>query len=229
MSIIHQNSVPGHHSVDDAAHRQGSGDERETGRERQAAESGTQGLYSSTVTISFQAELRLRAFQEQRKLQMNPAAADSESISNKKIQSQNRTSSFNSIPGITSEPIGKSNDVSSTFLEGQLGGQLEGQLEGQRVLEQHKDNSAFSQRINNMLSEVQNNIVQAGDSGYQYLVNVLHNNKETVEDQRQLQEIMRKEQFFLTRRKPFMQNSDFQSYSQVLNQFSTIVERQQYS
>ena len=225
MSIIHQNSVPGHHSVDDAAPRQGSGDERETGRERQAAESGTQGLYSSTVTISFQAELRLRAFQEQRKLQMNPAATDSGSVSNKKIQSQNRTSSFNSIPGITSEAIGKSNDVSSTFLEGQL----EEQLEEQRVLEQHKDNSAFSQRINNMLSEVQNNIVQAGDSGYQYLVNVLHNNKETVEDQRQLQEIMRKEQFFLTRRKPFMQNSDFQSYSQVLSQFSNIVERQQYS
>ena len=225
MAIIHQNSVPGHHSVDEAAHRQGSGDERETGRERQAAESSTQGLYSSTVTISFQAELRLRAFQEQRKLHMNPAAADSESISNKKIQSQNRISSFNSIPGITSEPIGKSNDVSSTFLEQQL----EGQFEGKKVLEQYKDNSAFSQRINNMLSEVQNNIVQAGDSGYQYLVNVLHNNKETVESQQQLQEIMRKEQFYLTRRKPFMQNSDFQNYSQVLNQFSNIVERQQYS
>lgn len=196
MTIIHQNSVSGHHSVDDAAHRQGSGDEGGTGRERQAAESSTQGLYSSTVNISFQAELRLRAFQEQRKLQMNPAAADSESISNNKIQSENNNSSFNSASGIVSEAAEKQNKA-----------------------------SGFSQRISNMLLEVQNNIIQTGDSGYQYLVNVLHNNKETVESQQQLQEIMRKEQFFLTRRKPFMQNSDFQSYSQVLNQFSNIVAR----
>lgn len=175
MTIIHQGSVSGRQSVDDTSHQAGGGYEGDI--------NSTQSLNSGTVNISFQAELRLRAFQEQRKSQMNPTVADYNSISDR----------------------------------------------GPEVAEKQHDDSGFSQRISNMLSEVQNNIVQTGDSGYQYLVNVLHNNKETTEDQQQLQEIMRKEQFFLTRRRPFMQNSDFQSYSQVLNQFSNIVERQQYS
>jgi hypothetical protein len=192
MTIIHQDSVSDRHSVDDTSHQAAAGYEGDI--------NSTQGLHSSTINISFQAELRLRAFQEKRKSQINPAAAELELNSNKKIQSGNINSSFDSMAGIVPEIAQK----------------------------QHSD-SGFSRRISNMLLEVQNNIVQSGDSGYQYLVNVLQNNKETVEDQRQLQEIMRKEQFFLTRRKPFMQNSDFQSYSQVLSQFSNIVERQQYS
>ena len=175
MTIIHQDSVSGRQSVDDTSHQAAAGYEGDI--------NSTQGLHSSTINISFQAELRLRAFQEQRKSQINPAVVD-----------------YNSMSDRVSE-----------------------------VAEKQHDDSGFSRRISNMLLEVQNNIVQIGDSGYQYLVNVLQNNKETVEDQQQLQEIMRKEQFFLSRRKPFMQNSDFQSYSQVLCQFSNIVERQQYS
>jgi len=87
---------------------------------------------------------------------------------------------------------------------------------------------SFPKNITTMLSEIQNNIVQKSHPGYQYLVNVLNNNRMIAEDPQQLQEVMRKEQFFLSRRKPFMQNADYQSYSQVLSQFSNIVERQQY-
>lgn len=96
-------------------------------------------------------------------------------------------------------------------------------------ISKRKANDSFPQYIENMLLEVQENIVHRNEPGYQHLVNLLNNYGDTIEDQQQLQEVMRKEQFMLSRRKPFMGNSDFQSYSQVLNQFTNIIDRQQYS
>ena len=194
MTAIHQNSISNRHSIDEHKHQ--SGHEHERGQDHSGQyDEGTPRVNSSTVTISFNAELRLRAYQEQRKV-VEPAHND------------NNSAHLESI------------NVSGDKLSEQA-----------MMLIDHSDepDHNFSQNINHMLSEVENNIVQKTDPGYQYLVNVLNNNKEIARDPQQLQEIMRKEQFFLSRRKPFMQNSDFQSYSQVLNQFSNIVERQQYS
>ena len=193
MTAIHQNSISNRHSIDEHKHQ--SGHEHGRGQDHSGQyDEGTPRVNSSTVTISFNAELRLRAYQEQRKVvepahNNNSAHLESINVSGDKLSEQAMT------------------------------------------LIDHSDEQDhnFSQNINHMLSEVENNIVQKTDPGYQYLVNVLNNNKEIARDPQQLQEIMRKEQFFLSRRKPFMQNSDFQSYSQVLNQFSNIVERQQYS
>jgi t-SNARE complex subunit (syntaxin) len=91
------------------------------------------------------------------------------------------------------------------------------------------NNSHFSNKINQILSEVEQNIVQTSEPGYQYLVNMLNNYQPDVENPEQLQEIVRKEEFYLSRRKPFMESAEFQSHSQVLSQFSNIISRQQYS
>ena len=196
MTTIHQNSISNSHSIDDKSHQSTGGNEkRGEHHSKQIEESSVQGVYASTVNISFNAELRLRAYQEQRKL----------------VEPNN-----NGAERVHSEGIELSNDNNP-----------EKQIE--LVVQNEEKVLDFPQNVNHMLTEVQNNIVKESDSGYQYLVNVLNNNKATVEDPKQLQEIMRKEQFFLSRRKPFMQNSDFQSYSQVLSQFSNIVERQQYA
>lgn len=196
MTTIHQNSIYNNHSIDDKNHQSAGDNERSVERRsKQIEENSTQGVYASTVNISFNAELRLRAYQEQRKL----------------VEPNN-----NGAERVHSEGIELSNDNNP-----------EKQIE--LVVQNEEKVLDFPQNVNHMLTEVQNNIVKESDPGYQYLVNVLNNNKVTVEDPQQLQEIMRKEQFFLSRRKPFMQNSDFQSYSQVLSQFSNIVERQQYA
>ncbi|MBE9526535.1 MAG: hypothetical protein IME94_06120 [Proteobacteria bacterium] len=196
MTTIHQNSISNNHSIDDKNHQSTGGNERSVGsRSKQVDENSVQGDYAGTVNISFNAELRLRAYQEQRKC----------------IEPNN-----NEAERVHSEGIELSNDNNP-----------EKQIE--LVVQNEEKVLDFPQNVNHMLTEVQNNIVKESDPGYQYLVNVLNNNKATVEDPQQLQEIMRKEQFFLSRRKPFMQNSDFQSYSQVLSQFSNIVERQQYA
>lgn len=196
MTTIHQNSISNNHSIDDKNHQSAGDNERSVERRsKQIEENSTQGVYASTVNISFNAELRLRAYQEQRKL----------------VEPNN-----NGAERVHSEGIELSNDNNP-----------EKQID--LVVQNEEKVLNFPQNVNHMLTEVQNNIVKESDPGYQYLVNVLNNNKVTVEDPQQLQEIMRKEQFFLSRRKPFMQNSDFQSYSQVLSQFSNIVERQQYA
>jgi len=194
MTVIHQNPVSSHHSIDDASHQSDHGNGGRTARNRQTNDNNAQGLDSSTVVdISFQAELCLRAYQDRQKVNMAdsyPSGSDNTNAGKVEILAEQTIDSIK-----TSK----------------------------------KDTDFFSQDINNMLSEIEKNIIKKSEPGYQYLVSVLNNNKMMVEDPRQLQEIMRKEQFFLSRRKPFMQNADFQSYSQVLNQFSNIVERQQYT
>jgi len=194
MTVIHQNPVSSHHSIDDASHQSDHGNGGRAARNRQTNDNSAQGLDSSTVVdISFQAELCLRAYQDRQKVNM----ADSYPSGSGNMNAEKME--------ILPEQVIDSIKTSK------------------------KDTDSFSQGINNMLSEIEKNIIKKSEPGYQYLVSVLNNNKMMVEDPRQLQEIMRKEQFFLSRRKPFMQNADFQSYSQVLNQFSNIVERQQYT
>ena len=193
MTSIHQNSIANKHSIDDQTRQNNANNERREGQTEEGRSSN--GISSATVNISFNAELRLKAYQEQRKI-VEPMP--------------------NELAAVHSEKI-------SLSLETTADKQIE------QMIQTDSEGYEFSQNINHMLSEVQNNIVKKSDPGYQYLVNMLNNHMNTVEDPQQLQEIMRKEQFYLTRRKPFMQNSDFQSYSQVLNQFTNIVERQQYA
>ena len=194
MTLIDQNSVSSHHSIDDKAHQSNNANETDKRHEEQTEDNSSNGISSSTVNISFNAELRLRAYQEQRKIV-------------EAVQSESET--------VHSENISLSID---TFEDKAT----------DRILHIDGKSYDFPQNVSHMLTEVQNNIVKESEPGYQYLVNVLNNNMNTVDNPQQLQEIMRKEQFYLSRRKPFMQNSDFQSYSQVLNQFTNIVERQQY-
>ena len=77
-----------------------------------------------------------------------------------------------------------------------------------------------------MLSEIEQNLVQTTEPGYKHLRNLLSNQSNTLSEPEQLQEIIRREKYFLGRRKAFMDSSEFQSYSQVLNQFSNILQRE---
>ena len=90
-------------------------------------------------------------------------------------------------------------------------------------------NAQLSEKVSSMLSEVEQNIVSGDEPGYQFLVNVLNNYQQYIENDEHLQEVIRREQYFLLKRKPVMDSSEFQSYSQVLNQFNNIIERQQFS
>lgn len=193
MTAIQQNPVAVHHNIDDASSHSGSSNGRGTGRDRQTMSDSARDTGSSTINISYSAELRLRAYQEQRSQSLSQTLTEpgQAAITDSHTLSENKTVTVQS-------------DVAG-------------------------NNSGFPQRIEVMLSEVEDNIVQASEPGYRYLVNVLSNHIDRVGEQSQLQELMRREQYFLTRRKPFMDSSDFQSYSQVLGQFSNILERQQHS
>ena len=151
----------------------------------------------SKVNISFNAQLRLRAYQEQKSQVQNNGT---EAMLNNGLQ-------VNSI---------ENNNINS------------GTIEPDTPKQTNKSNK-FPQQLTKMLSEVEQNVLQNSATGYQYLVNLLGNNKQFVSNPQQLQEIMRKEEFFLSRRKPFMKTEEYQSYSQVLSQFSNIVSRQQVS
>lgn len=185
MTTIHQNSLAGHQSIDDVASQPDDRVRNSGVPDRQ--DDNAAGSVSGTVNISFTAQMRLRAYQDQRT-----------QLISKPVQEVEK-----SVP----EAV---NAIDSPAVS-------------------TADKNNFSQGLSNILSEVENNIVQSSEPGYRYLVNMLNNYQNSVEDPQQLKEIMRKEEFYLTRRKPFMESADFQSYSQVLNQFSNIIDRQQYS
>lgn len=156
---------------------------------------------AGTINISFNAHMRLRAYEEQRNKAELFSPVESSSLPEQ-----------HAMPVVSASPEQANGveDIPSELLA-------------------NRDMSGLSEHITGMLSEVHDNIVQASEPGYRYLVNMLNNYQTNVENSHQLQEIMRKEEFYLNRRKPFMDSSDFQSYSQVLSQFANIVERQQYS
>ncbi|MCU7800149.1 MAG: hypothetical protein KZQ70_08385 [gamma proteobacterium symbiont of Lucinoma myriamae] len=171
---------------------------------RQILDDSAHDSTSGTVNISFHAHMRLRAYQEQKtQLITNAESIPVQGLLASDAAQRDRVSEQNS------------NVINNSFNE-------------PSNLLKNSNKAGFSEQMTNMLSEVENNIVQTAEPGYRYLVNMLNNYKSTVEDPRQLQEIMRKEEFYLSRRKPFMESADFQSYSQVLSQFSNIIERQQY-
>ena len=217
MTAIHQNSISSHHSIDDAGHHSGNRNEGGAGHGRQATNNSTGESGSSTVNISYQAVLRLRAFQEHKEAPINQSLEqyETESGVNNNIGAANDKMEPSQNYSVTEKPI--------------LGDSVALNVESHAAISQKINETGFPPFIDNMLLEVQDNIVQPNEPGYQHLLNLLNNYGDTIADQQQLQEVMRKEQFFLGRRKPFMDSSDFHSYSQVLNQFANIVERQQYS
>lgn len=223
MTAIHQNSLANHHAIDDASHHSGDRNIGSDAHGRQMPDDRTTDSTSGSVNISFNAHMRLRAYQDQ-KNQLIPELS---------IAKQGVVTELNSSMDVLSDTTAKQNLYNADSDD-------PGKIKSGKISSDTKNNDFsafmnrpqagnFSERITGMLSEVQNNIVQASEPGYHYLVNMLHNYRTTVEDPQQLQEIMRKEEFYLSRRKPFMDSADFQSYSQVLNQFSNIVERQQYA
>ena len=219
MTAIHQSSIASHHSVDDTSNR--SGNRNGGGHGRQAKDDSTWDPNSSTVNISSHAQLRLRAYQEQRMMQINQSLAEPEKPAALNVNEQ----PDHVIAKMPSELINNTGNGHSSQSE-LYDINAPDSVDKSSV---DKNNNGFPQNVALMLSEVEDNLIQTSEPGYQYLVNVLNNHINSVEDPQQLQEVMRKEQFFLTRRKPFMESSDFQSYSQVLGQFANIVERQQYS
>ena len=221
MTEIHQNSLASHHSVDEASRHSVDTNSGNGAHGRQLLDDSTRDLKyeatSGSVNISFNAHMRLRAYQDQK----------TQSISEKGVMTQLNSS-------IDDFPDGIANQGSNTMDFDSLNKDSDTIKSDKTIIENDallnkSIISDFSERISGMLSEVHNNIVQDSEPGYRYLVNMLNNYRSTVEDPQELQEIMRKEEFYLTRRKPFMDSADFQSYSQVLNQFSNIVERQQYA
>lgn len=217
MTAIHQPPISSHHSIDDAGHHSGNRNEGGAGHGRQATDNSTGGPGSSTVNISFQATMRLRAYQEQHSVQptSEPGTFNAQNYALKEgiIQPDSSTLSTLKTNG-AGHPDAQSMDSSS--------------VHGNSVGTDFSNFSQFPQPVDAMLSEVQSNLVHHNEPGYQHLVNLLNNYGSAIEEPQQLQDIMRREQFYLGRRKAFMNNSDFQSYSQVLNQFSNIVERQLY-
>ncbi|GEM_PF-4165166 len=147
---------------------------------------------SSTVNISWQAVMRLSAFEQQ------------------KIQDKDRITAKTELlkPGAAqdSERSALTEQLQSNFTEGNL--------------------SVLPDNIAGMLSEIEQNLVQTTEPGYKHLRNLLSNQSNTLSEPEQLQEIIRREKYFLGRRKAFMDSSEFQSYSQVLNQFSNILQRE---
>lgn len=199
MTEINHNSLAGHHAVDDASRHPG---DREKGGNIHGGQILDDHSHDSTVgsvTISFNAHMRLRAYEDQQK-------------------------QFTIDPGLL--PVNSLSAPGSDAIEN-------GFDEALSVLSYSKaagiSDFNFSEQMHSMLAEVEQNIVQTSEPGYQYLVNMLNNYKTSVDNPQQLQEIMRREEFYLSRRKPFMEITDFHSYSQVLSQFSNIIERQQYS
>ena len=226
MTAIHQSSIASHHSVDDTSSRSGNRNGGSPGHGRQANDDGTWDPNSSTVNISSHAQLRLRAYQEQRMMQINQPLAEPERPAVLKVNEQ-PAHVITKMPSELINNTGKGHSSQSELYEINAHNGVDKSSVDNRSVD--NKNNGFPQNVALMLSEVEDNLIQTSEPGYQYLVNVLNNHINTVEDPQQLQEVMRKEQFFLTRRKPFMESSDFQSYSQVLGQFANIVERQQYS
>ncbi len=224
MTAIHQSSIASHHSVDDTSSR--SGNRNGGGHGRQAKDDSTWDPNSSTVNISSHAQLRLRAYQEQRMMQMNQSLVEPEKPAVLNVNEQ-PDPVIAKMPSELINNTGKGHSSQSELYEINAHNGVDKSSVDNRSVD--NKNNGFPQNVALMLSEVEDNLIQTSEPGYQYLVNVLNNHINTVEDPQQLQEVMRKEQFFLTRRKPFMESSDFQSYSQVLGQFANIVERQQYS
>ncbi|RKZ97958.1 MAG: hypothetical protein DRQ43_02205 [Gammaproteobacteria bacterium] len=200
MTAIHQNALANHQSIDDTSHHSENKSIGTDAHGRQILDDSAHDSTSGIVNISFHAHMRLRAYQDQK----SQLTADVELAPVKSLAVPDTVSE------LSSDVIDNAPDKSSTLLKG-------------------SDVAGFSEQMTNILSEVENNIVQTSEPGYRYLLNMLNNYKTTIEDPQQLQEIMRKEEFYLSRRKPFMESADFQSYSQVLGQFSNIIERQQYS
>ena len=214
MTAINQSPVANHHSIDDRGQHSGQKNGAGAGHGNDAMDNSTGNPGSSTVNISFQATMRLRAYLEQRTLLLsNQQGIDqSHPVSGVLEHSDNNVSTRNTAALSITEAEQQS-DVTVN------------DLPRPDVLKSRP----FPNSIDRMLSEVQDNLVQHNEPGYRHLLNLLENNSAAIEDTQQLQEIMRREQFYLGRRKPFMNNADYQSYSQVLNQFSNIVERQQYA
>ena len=204
MTEITQNSLASHHSVDEASRHPGDRNDG-NGAPGVLDDSSPNLKYeaaSGTVKISFNAHMRLQAYQEQSGYSP-PADNLTDSILNQPLKN------------VDSDELNKTVNESETNKNS--------------VVLNRREMNNFSEHITGMLSEVHSNIVHASEPGYKYLVNMLSNYQTTVEDPQQLQEVMRKEEFFLTRRKPFMDSADFQSYSQVLNQFSNIIAREQFT
>ena len=221
MTEINQNSLASHHSVDEASRHSGDTNPGNGAHGRQLLDDSTRDLKyeatSGSVNISFNAHMRLRAYQDQK----------TQSISGSKVMTQ-LNSSMDGLSGGIANQSSDTMDFDSLNKDSDTIKSDKKNNENATLLNKSVM-SDFSERISGMLSEVHNNIVQDSEPGYRYLVNMLNNYRSEVEDPQELQEIMRKEEFYLARRKPFMASADFQSYSQVLNQFSNIVERQQYA
>ena len=218
MTEINQNSLASHQSVDEVSRHPGDKNQGNGTHGRQPLNDSTRGLNhesaSGSVNISFNAHMRLRAYQDQKEhLPEQSLMADS-NLSMEVVPEGLHNQSLKS--DLTHMELSEQNRVRNN------------QETEATSLSKNSELNHFSEKMSSMLTEVENNIVQASEPGYRYLVDMLNNYQTTVGDTQQLQEVMRKEEFYLSRRKPFMDSADFQSYSQVLNQFSNIIARQQY-
>ena len=186
MTAIQQNLITGNQAR--------SRNEGEPSHARiQAINNSTGEPGSSTVNISWQAVLRLSAY-EQQKIQDTDRVID-------------KTEHLK--PGAVQEPeqSALTEQVQPAITE------LNGPV--------------LPDNITGMLSEIEQNLVQTTEPGYKHLRNLLNNQSDVLTEPEQLQEVIRREKYFLGRRKAFMDSSEFQSYSQVLNQFSNILQREQ--
>ncbi len=203
MTAINQNALADNRSVDDLSRHPEDKKVANALYGKSVVNDDSHDSIMGTVSISFNAQMRLRAYQDQtisptlstELLSVDPLVPPKESTSIAEKSVSEKTAHINS-----SDPIGKLN---------------------------LSNKSHFSNKISQILFEVEQNIVQTSEPGYRYLVNMLNNYQADVENPEQLQEIMRKEEFYLKRRKPFMESAEFQSHSQVLSQFSNIIARQQ--
>ena len=181
MTAIQQNRI-----TENQAHSRNGG--KPSHARLQAITNSTGEPGSSTVNISWQAVMRLSAFEQQ------------------KIQDRNQ--------------VAPKQNITQDYERSVLSEQAQPAISAGHM-------PVLPDNIAGMLSEIEQNLVQTTEPGYKHLRNLLNNQSDTLSDPEQLQEVIRREKYFLGRRKAFMDSSEFQSYSQVLNQFSNILQREQ--
>ncbi len=210
MTAIQQSLISGHPS-------QNRKEGEPTHANAQAINNSTGSVNSSTVNISYQALMRLNAYEQHKSTQDDMLRGQSDSLAQELFAKQVSKSADSAKLYI--QPV-------SEFREQDQGAGQQQRLSGNHPAESDFSNVNFPENIVAMLAEIKQNIVQTSEPGYKHLLNLLNNRSDSLSEPQQLEDVIRKETFFLGRRKAFMDSSEYQSYSQVLSQFANIIQRE---
>ncbi len=215
MTAIQQSLISGHHS-------QNRNEGESSHANATAINNSTESVNTSTVNISYQAVMRLSAYEQQRSLQDEMLRGQSDPLAQELFTTQALKSAAEPAKP-DNQPVRKFQEQERAYVQKQG---LKQSFSENNPVESDLSNINFPENIVGMLAEIKQNIVQTSEPGYKHLLNLLINRSDSLSQPQQLEDVIRKETFFLGRRKAFMDSSEYQSYSQVLSQFSNIMQRE---